>query len=280
MKALIIQTMLALLIPGLSNTPKTLLTPPANYNYSYGLQSGTQDPIWYFKNHSNNQISSITYTRELVDGFYSYDSGYFHGLPTMDIRFRFYGTQSAWFEYGGGRYEPWYNYIGTYTGVSSSSVKYQFNFDNFGQYNYRVYFDVSSSSGAYSNYYSYGFNLSDNAGVNFLYPNILRSVIVPAFSGMTFFTFSDVAKIDAIYFEQLPITQGMDGYGSENYNEGYNEGYTTAYDEFGNFDWLSSLFTTMGDLLAIEILPGITIGLILLIPIVFGVLRFIMGLFR
>lgn len=211
-----------------------------------------------------------------MNGFYSYDSGYFQGLPTMDIRFRFYGSQSAWFEYGGGRYEPWYNYIGNYTGVPSAVVKQQFNFDNFGQYNYRVYFDASSSSLPFSNYYAYGINPNDNSAVNFLYPTTIRSIIVPAFSSMVFYSYSGDAKIDAIYFEQLQTTQGMAGYGNEN----YNEGYTTAYDEFGNFDWLSSLFTTLGDLLAIEILPGITIGLILLIPIVFGVLRFIMGLFR
>lgn len=279
MKALLFQTMLALLIPGLSNTPKTLLTPPADYDYSYGLQTGTQDPIWYFKNHLNNQISSITYTRSLDNGFYNYDSGYFLGIPSFEVRFRFNGSQSAWFKFGGDLYEPWYNYIGNYTGVSTTSVKQEINFNNYGNSNYRVFFDVSSAN-YYLNYYSYGQTISINSSVVPLYPFTLISIIVPAFSSMTFHSNDNDAKIDAIYFEKLDITQSMSGYANENYNQGYNEGYTTAYDEFGNFDWLSSLFTTMGDLLAIEILPGITIGLILLIPIVFGVLRFIMGLFR
>ena len=263
----------------LANDKKTALTPPTTYHYSYGLQSGTQDPIWYFKNHSNNQISSITYTRTLVSGFYNYDSGYFQGLPTMDIRFRFYGAQSAWFEFGGGRYEPWYNYIGNYTGMVAGSLKHQFNFDNFGKYNYRVYFDVSSASTSYSNYYACGINPNDNSAVNFLYPTTLRSLIVPAFSSMTFYSYSADAKIDAIYFEQLDITQGMAGYANENYNSGYSEGFDDGFRSVDNLQWLENVATAVKDIFSVEILPGFTVGFIVLFPLVVAIVKWFLSLF-
>lgn len=289
MKALIIQTMLALLIPGLSNTPKQALTPPTSFDYSYKLQGPAgADPIWYFKNESTGLYSSIYWTRtQNQTSGYDYDTGYLNlaGFEDIEWRLRTYYTDSAMFLVGGTYYQPWYNYIGTtYNGTS---IKYRFEFSNLSKYNYVLYLDFSSTNSGFYNilYYS-------NAQVApYTYTQIFgttssqitnSAILIPAFSVVNMFHSSSpsLVKLDAIYFDKLPLSQGMGGYGQSNYNEGYNEGYTTAYDEFGNFDWLSSLFTTMGDLLAIEILPGITIGLILLIPIVFGVLRFIMGLFR
>lgn len=284
MKALIIQTMLALLIPGLSNTPKQALTPPTTFDYSYKLQGPPgADAIWHFKNESTGLYSSIYWTRTSndINGF-DYDTGYLNlaGFTDIEWRLRTYYTDSAMFLVGGSYYEPWYNYIGTtYNGAS---IKYRFEFSNLSKYNYLLYLDFSSTNSNFYNILYY----SAQQGVPYTTTNIFGSssaqitnnaILIPAFSVVNMYhSSSTLVKLDALYFDKLPITQGMGGYGQENYNEGYMH----AYDEFGNFDWLSSLFTTMGDLLAIEILPGITIGLILLIPIVFGVLRFIMGLFR
>lgn len=289
MKTLIIQTMLALLIPGLSNSPKQALTPPTAFDYSYKLQtpSGYPDPIWHFKNESTGLYSTIYYTRSTASVIgYNYDTGYLNipGFTDIEWRLQFLQSSASMFLVSGTYYQPWYNSISTNATSGQSLRKFLFQFGNLSEYDYDIYLDFSTSNSSFvfTTYYSalptptlpytLIYNIS-TAGSNIL-NNRIR---IPAFTSIGIFYDNPTGPIfDALYFRKLPLSLGMAGYGNEN----YNEGYTTAYDEFGNFDWLSSLFTTMGDLLAIEILPGITIGLILLIPIVFGVLRFIMGLFR
>jgi hypothetical protein len=289
MKALIIQTMLALLIPGLTDTPKQALTPPTTFDYSYKLQTptGYPDPIWHFKNESTGSYSTIYYTRSSASLIgHNYDTGYLNlvGFTDIEWRLQFFQSNASMFLVGDTYYQPWYNSISTNTTSGQSARKFLFQFGNLSEYNYDIYLDFSSSNSSYvfTTYYSalstpslpytLIYNISTTGG------NIANNRIrIPAFTSLgIFYDNPSGPSFDAIYFRKLPLSQGMGGYGQSN----YNEGYTAAYDEFGNFDWLSSLFTTMGDLLAIEILPGITIGLILLIPIVFGVLRFIMGLFR
>lgn len=65
-------------------------------------------------------------------------------------------------------------------------------------------------------------------------------------------------------------------------NKGYNKGYQDALDDTaGNATGFKTLlftvFTGLGEFLAIELLPGISIGVIILVPIVFGLLMFILG---
>lgn len=281
MKALIFQTMLALLIPGLSNTPKQALTPPTTFDYSYKLQGNYQEAIWQYKNESTGLYSIPYFTRVSNGAFYNYKlEEYPIGGGELYISMTFNQPQNPFYNIGGNFYTPLYNNIGNFPSDTPSQIRMFYNFYNVSHFNYLVYFDNSSQTASLPGYSAYGpIETTLTMSVNFR-NNALNVLLVPAFSSVSLWTYNNLSRLDAIYFKRLPITMEMSSYGLDNYYEGYNEGYTTAYDEFGNFDWLSSLFTTMGDLLAIEILPGITIGLILLIPIVFGVLRFIMGLFR
>ena len=66
------------------------------------------------------------------------------------------------------------------------------------------------------------------------------------------------------------------------YNEGkeygYNEGYIEGTKEVSRFPTLlRNAFEGVGGFLGIELLPGISIGAIIAIPIVFGVIAFILG---
>jgi hypothetical protein len=62
---------------------------------------------------------------------------------------------------------------------------------------------------------------------------------------------------------------------------GYDRGYQKAIDdgsaEFGLPTLLSSLFVGLGSLLSIQLLPNISIGMIIAVPVVFGIIAFILG---
>lgn len=71
---------------------------------------------------------------------------------------------------------------------------------------------------------------------------------------------------------------------SEGYDSGYNYGYNLGYNEgvatntdFSFTGLLVQVFNGMGSILTIEILPSITIGAIVAVPLVFGIIYFILG---
>lgn len=73
-----------------------------------------------------------------------------------------------------------------------------------------------------------------------------------------------------------------------NFANGYREGYKTGYltgQENGRADWdwsnfLKSIFTGIDGFLQVEILPKIKLWYLVAIPLVFGLLKFILGWFR
>ncbi len=106
--------------------------------------------------------------------------------------------------------------------------------------------------------------------------------------------------------EQDGYELGYDDAFNESYDDAFNDGYYIAREEFGykvGDDWktaewwgsyqyaqglyaqdatgfgslLTVVFGGFGDLLAIEILPGIYIGAIIAVPLVFGIIFFILG---
>jgi uncharacterized repeat protein (TIGR02543 family) len=81
------------------------------------------------------------------------------------------------------------------------------------------------------------------------------------------------------------------GYGVgywEGYEDGklasFDEGYTKAMDELGSQEtglfWLTSIATSIGSILALEIFPSISIGLLIFIPFAFGLLFWFLKLLK
>lgn len=68
------------------------------------------------------------------------------------------------------------------------------------------------------------------------------------------------------------------------YSQGYQEGYIagqegqTAFSKVWNF--LSGIFGTMGSIFAIQLFPGVPIGIFLLVPLFFSVVGFILWIWR
>ncbi len=88
----------------------------------------------------------------------------------------------------------------------------------------------------------------------------------------------------ADYGEYFPpgSPDGFDGwYGfQDGYDYGYDKGYDKAFDDNNTFNFtalLAQIFVGMGSLLAINLLPGISIGAIVAVPLVFGIIYFIIG---
>lgn len=97
--------------------------------------------------------------------------------------------------------------------------------------------------------------------------------------------------------EVIGYNQGYSvGYGDGEvvgYNDGYDYGYNNGYDlgfddgyqaavndgsaDFGIKSLMSGLFVGLGSLLSIELLPNISIGMIVAVPVVFGIIAFILG---
>lgn len=279
MKALIFQTMLALLIPGLTDTPKALLTPPSAYDFSVVYSPTVDDNDWTYGSPSFrypldlNKLGGNTWS---YTGFtwnntiYSLENAYTVASVRLIGKT---GDISALSEE---------NAFWSSNYLYGSTPPLTIYVDNYSKFPIVMSIDISSSTIIKNAYIK--INNVDVGSEAIIYRSGLSRVYIPSFSKLNFEIYNSNTYLDALYFDVVSPTDAYQDYEDyiidETFNSGYNDGYTTAIDEFGNFDWLSSLFTTMGDLLAIEILPGITIGLILLIPIVFGVLRFIMGLFR
>lgn len=92
---------------------------------------------------------------------------------------------------------------------------------------------------------------------------------------------------DVGYSEGLDIgKQLIDEYEyTRGYNYGYSVGYGAGYDkgilenlETGGFSlMLKNVFLSVGSFLELELLPGIPFGAIIAVPIVFGIIAFILG---
>ena len=93
--------------------------------------------------------------------------------------------------------------------------------------------------------------------------------------------------IDDITYEELlqEYNRGFDNGYNSGYDLGYYEGYNVGYDkgisenlETGGFGLiLKNVFLGVGSFLGIQLLPGISIGAIIAVPIVFGIISFILG---
>lgn len=81
--------------------------------------------------------------------------------------------------------------------------------------------------------------------------------------------------LEKVFYDGFVGTQ----YSNENsfpYNKGFNDGVATNSD-FSFVGLLEQIFVGLGSLLAINLLPGISIGVIIAVPLVFGIIYFILG---
>lgn len=80
------------------------------------------------------------------------------------------------------------------------------------------------------------------------------------------------------YYESDLLQDEIDTIESNAYNVGYTDGLNEANQS--NFEWLTSVFYMIGYVLSIELIPSVTIGGIIMIPIAIKMIPFILGLFK
>ena len=77
--------------------------------------------------------------------------------------------------------------------------------------------------------------------------------------------------------DEYEFTRGYNSGYSVGYDKGYNKGISENLESGGFGLMLKNVFTSVGSFLEIELLPGIPFGAIIAVPIVFGIIAFILG---
>jgi hypothetical protein len=247
----------------------------------------------------DGQYYSYTNTTEIIDG--------------LTITQTFNRSNTSWTTITGGspftaRPSNSTAFIGSNSQVGTIGNKLDFNFDNQTSKDYQIYFDFSSTGGGDRFYHLLINGIRFNAGFSsLLYFNFTHSyfltMLIPAYSTLQFYTHSQSTQqyFDAWYLKDLGIspsyTEGYDtGYDtgyfdgdSQGYLDGFEFGYESGFEDgfnelnntaSGLFQILGSAFTAIGSIFNIMILPGITIGMLVFVPIIFALLLFIIKILR
>lgn len=64
------------------------------------------------------------------------------------------------------------------------------------------------------------------------------------------------------------------------YNSGYDLGYNNGYASALNFEWIKTAFSCVDQVLNIKLIGSITLGNIIAIPLIIGVVKFVIGWFK
>lgn len=134
---------------------------------------------------------------------------------------------------------------------------------------YLLYYGIFEvKNDLFNNLVSSYFDFIEEGGANIIFS-------VRQFVGNDYYSGSDIdglfVSIDQ-YYSYSPFRV----IARNNYNNGYNSGIA----ENLSSSWLSDMFNSISNFLAIQVFPGFQIGYLLSIPIVFGILRMILHIWK
>lgn len=302
MKKLLIS--LGLLLGVISTLPlnllesRALLTPPVDYDYSYAFNSGTP---WLIKDSSGVPDSFVpTAVRYFDSGFYTYtldlNREYSGGGTSivgitqwsLNTMIQFTRSSSTWSDWSGsGDYAPTSSTI--YTTTTSVLEKLIFLFNNTSDNAYYVYIDTDTNTGTRVFRVEYdGVNLFP-AGVSFS-NFLMNQVYIPPKTEVRVVmnATSSSSYLDGLYLkdlglpnEEVILDAQEDGY-SDGYSDGEDYGYDVGFEDGYNDGFIDGggnsgvpqvvglfrgLFSSVGAIFSIQILPSITIGTLILFPL-------------
>jgi hypothetical protein len=251
-----------------------LLTAP-NVVFDIAYRNDASFGSWYYYlgngittannwNWSNPGSALPTYTRTTDGVYYNYtNTTDFGGLQ---ITKTFNRSNTGWQPYlGGPNYVPYLtNSIGSNSNVGTLN-KFIFNISNNTNKDYKLYLDLSSTSGI--SYYQLYYNSIRYGGFNnaFLMANtsIINTLYVPAYTTFQIMSQGSSADryFDAFYLEDLGENDAYANGFINGYNDGQND---QIFDSPGGiFAIIGSAFGAVANVFNIDILPGgITLGVV------------------
>jgi hypothetical protein len=295
-KGLILATIVGLVYATSSNVftnANALLTAPTDYTYAYrptGNPSGS--PYYLLEEKDGDFVYDIGYTRTADGAYYNYsityDNNDFDLLPDgLEITHTFNRSNSGWVSSGTGLYYPDGGAIGSDGTVGTIVNKWNFIFDNQTNKDYLLSLDNSSTGGTFIvdytvNTYTQTAFFAGSGGFN--------RVFINAFSSITVRTSGTASSryLDAWYLEDLGISDSwQEGYDNGEqvgedygYDQGYSNGLDDGINQSGLFEIISATFSGLSDFLSVAIFGDITFGTLVLFPLMFGILFFILRVIR
>ena len=240
----------------------------------------TADGVYY------NYYHRFRDTRFGSGGMHSNIGNY--NLPDgLDITMEFKRSNTSW-----QIATPYSGYYSDDTKIGSNNavgtlVKFVYKFENLTPKNYKLFIDVSSGGG-YAIEYFYD-NVSLGTSTYTFVNSALQQFIIPSYSSVEFRSTSTAAAryLDAWYLQDLGVSASyQNGYddAEADYDIGYDDGYADGESDMfltgGLPGMISSIFDALTGIMNVVIFGSITLGGLMLFPLVVSLFVFIMKMVK
>lgn len=264
----------------LANDKKTALMPPTQFDYSLRIFEGPEWQEWYFGTYSNSKqermifdtatFSSVGIKQKVFSWPYQYPLGTTYGAIVMDLTVRSLFIDNI----GNGGYEWLSNSI---SNTNSITPILNIKLTNNSPFNAYAYLDLSKNGSPISMSYFVGGVLNGSYVV--LSNTTLSRVLLPSFSVVELKNYYSSLTFEGLYIDVDSIPPGLDDEFDNRYDIGYGQGFTVGFESKGNLEWLEDVATAVKDIFSVEIFPGMTVGFIVLFPLVIAIVKWFLSLF-
>lgn len=266
---------------------KEALTQPLTYDYSFKFFVGEEWDNWYFGTYSTPQQTlaiSTTGTNntaiehnKVFSWAYQYPLGTTYGALVTKMTFK--SSSIAYYS----DYFGQTGFLWTSNTMNGAGWLTDLRLTNNSPFKIKIYID-NSSRGSSNSFYSIYDNatgvITDNIYSQYHIWN--SAITLGSFYLMPFCSLTMVSidtKLDALYFDVQTIPFELTAFG-ENYRDiGYGEGFVDGFESIDNLEWLENVATAVKDIFSVEILPGFTVGFIVLFPLVVAIVKWFLSLF-
>jgi hypothetical protein len=273
------------------------LTPPSVYDIAFRHRTIAQGGNAIHEiNKANSSVDRgyPGFTRTSSGAYYNYiwnsNGGRFDGTLSnifpvgLSVSMEFRHSNTSWFA-GAGSNTGYYfaddvsTNIGSNNAVGTPSFKFRLIFDNQTNNNYFMYFDNSGTSGQNLVFFYY----DDNAGLTFDFSygstnSIFHRFVLPAQSKITLETgtTSGAYYVNAWYLRNLGVSAAY----TNGYDDGYEDGENDLILTGGLPGMIANIFDALTNIMNVNIFGDITLGGLMLFPLVITLFVFIMKMVK
>jgi hypothetical protein len=213
---------------------EALLTAPASWTFKYT----NEDFPGYKLRNSTSVISTPTYTRTADGAYYNYTSTFTitTGLTAIQT---FNRSNTTWYS-SSGTYAPNDTKIGSSNAVGTIARKWNLTFNNQTNKNYRLFLDISSSTGMHTPIFLLYNTIDFNFRFHDLNDQVLIQIYIPSYTHVEFYSRStgDLRYFDAWYLQDLGVSAA--------YEAGVDDGITQGEQSADSTVLLDAVETVVG----------------------------------